>query len=222
MRRIRAAVPLALFVVVATAGCLDPFTPYVPVAVLDASDHDWRGGDPQRTDGGFLGLDRVEVEYRFDPIGGPPFPGILAVVGLRGISRVDDGDLLDRTREFVESMLEDEGVNVDPQGELEGTRTLHNGASTQWFRLVGTSQATSRIFTVEEEVRVLGETWYDGRSSTNFIVVALAQTTGPGGLLGQTTVRDHAVWDELVGDPQGTVGNSIHGAGFVYNLVTHG
>lgn len=206
------------------AGCLDPFRPIVDEDILDASPHAWRVTFDDQVDNGVFGPNVVQTEYRFDSSGGPPFPAVMFVNGIRSYPRGSDDAFLDRAREAVEEALEQEGVTVDPEQELRGQRTLKNGVSTEWFRLVGTSQDDAPLFASEEEVRVLGETWFDGLSNTNVVVVALAQTTGPdrgpGGIV-TGTQRSHDVWDELVGDPRGSVGGSIHEAGFIMNMVSH-
>lgn len=222
MRR-NVVVALVLLTVPLVSGCFDPFQPHVDPAIVEGSTHTWQVSEPERHGGGLFKVGRAEIEYRFQDAGrGPPFPAVLAVLGLRTATRLDNDDILERTREFLEEKLEEEGVRADPTQERSGTRMLDNGARTQWFQLVGTSEATSPIFANRREVRVLGEAWYDGRSSTHVIAVALAQTTGPGGLVGETTVRDNRVWDELVGDPNGSVDGRVHTAGFIYHMVSHG
>jgi hypothetical protein len=212
---------LALLAAVTASGCFDPFQPHVDPQILRASPHEWTVSEPDREGGGLFSVGRVELEYRFSDGSGAPFPAVLSVLGLRAPSRLDDAEILKRTREFVDEKLVEEGVRADPAQELSGTRTLANGARTEWFQLVGTSGSSSPIFATSREVRGLGEAWYDGRSSTHVIVVALAQTTGPGGLFGSSTVRDQSVWDELVGDPSGSVDDRLHTTGFIYHMVSH-
>lgn len=212
---------LVLLLSVSTAGCLDPFRPNVADEVLDASPHDWQVTESPQRSNGLFAPDIVETEYRFDPDqSGAPFPGVLLVLGIRGLTRADPDELLERTREVLNDALEEQGVEVDPDQGGEGTRTLRSDASTRWFFLVGTSQSDDGLFGSEEEVRALGETWYDGRSNTAVIAVAMAQTTGSTFLGGEE--RDHAVWNELVGDPQGSIGGAIDENGFIHHMVSHG
>lgn len=212
---------LLLLLSVSASGCLDPFRPHVDDSVLEASEIDWQVTESPQRSNGFLAPNIVETEYRFDPdTNSPPYPGVLLVLGVRGLTRADPDDLLERTRTVLNDALEEEGVEVDEEQGDQGTRTLASGASTSWFLLVGTAQGDAGLFGSEEEVRALGETWYDGRSNTAVITVAMAQTTGSTFLGGEQ--RDHAVWNELVGDPSGTVGGAIDENGFIHHMVSHG
>lgn len=212
---------LVLLLSVSTAGCLDPFRPHVDEAILDASGHDWRVTESPQRSSGLFAPNIVETEYRFDPeSSGAPFPGVLLILGIRGLTRADPDDLLERTRDVLNDALAEQGVEVDPDQGGEGRRTLENGAGTRWFFLVGAAQNDDGLFGSEEEVRALGETWYDGRSNTAVITVAMAQTTGSTFLGGEE--RDHAVWNELVGDPNGSVGGAINENGFIHHMVSHG
>lgn len=220
MQRRTVVLVLTVLTVPLLAGCFEPFRPHVSEATLSSSPHDWQETRHPRDDGGLFGVSIAETEYRFEG-DGDAYPGILVVIGVRALQRVDTQDLLDRTRDIVRDTLEEEGVHIDPSRNVTGERTIHNGARTDWFRLIGTSPGSGGLFAQEEEVRVLGEAWYDGRSKTSVIAIALAQTTGQGGILGQSTVRDHTVWNELVGDESGTVGGAIHERGFIDHVVSH-
>ncbi len=210
-------------VVAATAlgGCLDPYRAVVDADVLSASPRAWDETRLDERSNGWLGPNVVETEYRYDPPSDEAqTPGVLIVVGIRTINQIDSADLLERTRAIVDQELADEGVIVDQAQEQTGERETEQGIPTQWFSLVGAAHTDAPIFAGEEEVRALGETWYDGRSKTHIVVVALAQTTTTG-FLG-SEARDHSVWNELVGDAAGSVGGAMNDNGFIVNILSHG
>ncbi len=205
----------------ALSGCLDPHRPLVEPAVIELSPREWTTETLPAVSHGWLGPNIVETEYRYDPpSGAPQTPGVLIVVGIRTLNQISSADLLTRTRDIVNQELVNEGVSVDDAQEQSGERETLQGSPTRWFSLVGTAESDAPLFAGEEEVRALGETWYDGRSKTHVVVVALAQTTTTG-FLG-SEARDHSVWNELVGDAEGTVGGATNEDGFIVHIRSHG
>lgn len=217
----RGGIIVALLLAPLLAGCMEPFRVHVPEPLLDGSPHEWVESLPRRSDGGTFGLDEIETVYRFTGESGGPFPAMLYAIGLQALTRISDDKILDQMEDILATRLRDEGLEVDADRQRSGERTLPSGVTTQWILLTATS-APGGFFSTEEEVRAFAETWYDGRSSTNVVAVALAQTTGSGGLFGSSTIRDESVWAELVGDSRGSVQGTVHESGFIVNLVTHG
>jgi hypothetical protein len=210
---------IALALVLALSGCLDPFRPHVPQDLLDNSEFSWIVTEYDQVNDGRFAPKIVQTEYRFYPTDQPPFPAYFLVVGVRGWAEISSTDLLDKTREIVASTLDEQNVTVDKSSEATGGRSLRNGAETSWFRVIGTA-TSGGLFSNEEEIRVFAETFYDGRSKTAVITISLAQTTETSGLLGVRT-EDRTVWNELVGDPFGIIDDMTNENGFAYNLVSH-
>lgn len=210
---------LAIAVVLALSGCLDPHRVQVDEALLENSPHDWIKTEFDQVNNGNFGPKVVQTEYRVDPEG-PPFPAIFLTVGVRGWTELSQDDLLAKTREIVGDVLQNKSVVVDSSTELEGGRSLANGAETKWFRVIGTSNAGD-IFQSEEEIRVFAETFYDGRSKTAVILIGLAQTTETTRFLTVQTTENYDTWNEMVADPFGIIDGAV-GEGFAYNVVSHG
>lgn len=209
-----------LILTVGLGGCLDPFRPVVPPEQLAASPVGWVRTDTPLASHGTLGPNIVETEYRHTPDDNDPdTPGLLLLIGIRTFTRIDTADLLERTEQILDQALADEGVTVDPSGERRGTRTNEQGLRTEWFTMVGTADSGSPLFSGEEEVRVIGEAWYDGRSKTHMVAVGLVQTTNTN-FLGQEN-RDHTVWDQLVGDDAGTIDGATNTNGFITHVRSH-
>lgn len=211
---------VALLASVSVAGCLDPHRPVVDPDALAASTRPWVVTKVPAESGGAFGPNSVQTEVRFDPAdGGSGYPGVLLLIGIRTVSRIDTEELLERTRDIVGQALDDEGVVVDASKEVTGTRTIENEATTSWFFITGEATEGDGPFASQEEVRVLGETWYDGRSKTHVVAVAMAQTTDTN-LIGDER-RDHAVWNELVGDATGSIGGATSNHGFIDHVLSH-
>ncbi|MGB1697488.1 MAG: hypothetical protein ACPHK8_03725 [Thermoplasmatota archaeon] len=216
MRRI-----IALAIVIALSGCLDPFRPHVDEDIFAASEFQWVKTEfPQENNNGTFAPKIVQTQYRFDPQNQPPFPALLHVVGVRGWSEVESDDLIEKTRELVNEKLRSQNIIVDSKTEESGGRSLANGAKTNWFRVIGTT-TEGDLFQSEEEIRVFAETFYDGRSKTAVIAIAFAQTTETTRFLTVQRTENLDVWRELVGDPFGIIDNMETDAGFIHNLVTH-
>lgn len=210
---------IALAIVLALSGCLDPFRAHVPEDLLEESEFSWSVRELPQENGGRFAPKVIQTEYRFDPDSQPPFPAYMLVIGVRGWGSLSSEDLLEKTREIVATTLESQNVKVDGALEKSGGRSLKNGAESNWFRVIGTATAGG-LFSSEEEIRVFAETFYDGRSKTAVITISLAQTTETSGLLGVRT-EDLTVWNELVGDPFGIIDDMTNENGFAYNLVSH-
>ncbi len=216
-----AVAALAVFAVTMLGGCLDPYRPLVDRSLVESSPHHWVIENTPEVSHGMFGPNIVETEYRYTPDSDDPqTPGVLIVLGIRTFSQIDSSTLLERTREVVNQALLDEGVAVDPEQETAGERVTAQGSPTQWFSLIGFADSDAVLFGGDEEVRALGETWYDGRSKTHVVVVALGQTTTRGLLGGEE--RNHLVWNELVGDADGTVDGETNADGFIVNIQSHG
>ncbi len=220
MRRNRAIVLAALLLAVSMSGCLDPFRPIIAPDALGAAEQQWVRTDTDLKSHGALGPNIVETEYRYTPgEDDPDTAGLLLLIGIRTFSKIDTGELLERTREIVDEALKTEGVVVDEEGGRSGERETEGGNPTQWFTLIGTAQSDSPLFAGQEEVRAIGEAWYDGRSKTHVVAVGLAQTT-TSNFLGQEQ-RDHTVWNQIVGDADGTVGGAVNANGFIVHVESH-
>lgn len=230
VRRVLLAV--ATVVLVGTAGCFDTFRVTVPEDVLEASGLEW-DVEHFKQEGGNLGLRVKESRYvHEEDRNDPPFPGVLQVFSFRGGDSQDRQWLMDRARTAVDQGIEEEGILVDPAQDAEGDRRLRSGAKTDWFMHEGTIDRGGGSFfdpQTQITVRVLAEVGVDGRSNAGFITVAFVKVGQQGssvvpGIPAQP-VHDERTWNEIVGDPDGSVGGAIlpdEGRGLIHNLRTHG
>ncbi len=202
----------------ALAGCLEPFRAHVAPDVVPS---EWNRSD-EPIEGRVLdGRKFTETVYTYEREDrGPPFPGVVQIFSLREVSRSGVDDLLRFTRDAVEQAAEAKGINLDPVENDSGERQIKNSAKTLWFTRAGTVE-TSDLFASGEDVRIVGEAWYDGRSRTSVVAVGMAQVSGQGPIPFQT-VRDEATWTRIVGDPAGTISGATSSQGFIYNTVSHG
>lgn len=208
---------------VLAGGCLEPFRVRVDPDTVARSSLDWNVtvGDLHRK--GWLGPRSVETRYTHDPDGrAPPFPGVLQVFSVREVDRTATGALLKITEDLVEEAVAEHGIELSDEVS-EGSRTLDGGVRTRWFMREGRTEATGTLFPRSSTVRLLGEVGYDGKSSTSFVVVALAQVAefDPTPIVGGER-RDLRTWIEIAGDPRGSVDGAVGQNGFVYHLDTHG
>ncbi len=199
-----------------SAGCLEPFRAHIDPEVVPPT---WERSDSPVHGSVFRGKG-VETLYEFDSGEGAPFPAMLLLFSLREISRSGVDDLLRFTRDVVENAAEENGIQLDPGENDSGERQLKNGANTRWFTRAGTGEA-SDLFASGEEVRIIGEARYDGRSRTSVVVVGMAQVSGEGRLPFQT-ISDETTWVRIVSDPHGTINEATSAQGFIYNTVSHG
>lgn len=214
-----------MLLVVAASGCFDPFRVRVDPDVVGASDLDWKVHVGDKQEHGILGATVIETRYSFDPDDGPPFPGVLQVFSIREKVRTPTDELLERTRDLVEQAVVDNGVDLDRSKDTKGERRIDSGVRTTWLGREGTTQRNGTLFDEESRIRILAEVGHDGKSSTSFVVIGLAQVAeqqrGPlPGVGGE--VKDVSTWLDIAGDPSGSVNGATWRDGFVYHLETHG
>lgn len=205
------------------AGCLEPFRVRVDPDVVARSTLDWNVTVGSLHRNGWLGPRTIETRYTHDPDGrGPPFPGVLQVFSVREVDRTTTKALLDITERLVEEAVAEHRIGLSGV-EAEGERTLDSGAGTRWFMREGRTESQGTLFPRESTVRILGEVGYDGKSSTSFVVVALAQVSefDATPIVGGER-RDLRTWIEIAGDPRGSVDGAVGQNSFVHHLVTHG
>ncbi|MFO1534851.1 MAG: hypothetical protein ABR586_04235 [Thermoplasmatota archaeon] len=207
----------------ALAGCLDPYRAHVDEAVLERATLTWSRTDRPQVDGGLFGVKTAETSYTHG--GWPPsFPAQLVVFSLRAVGRPSSAELLRLTHVAVDNETKGQGIRIDQQQSATGHRTLANGVQTDFFTEEGTSTAGG-LFAVNTKVRIIGEVGYDGSSSTNIVVVGIAQVESSRNCplnINCGTARDEASWAEMVGDGRGTVGGATSSVGLIDHLVTHG
>lgn len=206
------------------AGCLDPYRAHVDEATLKDAKLSWTREDQPQSDGsgGLFGVKTAETTYTHSS-SGPPFAARLQVFSLRTAARPSTEQLLQFTRTAVDNGTAAQGIRIDRTLSATGTRTLASGLQTQFFTEEGTSQSGG-LFPTNTKIRIIGEVGYDGRSSTSIVAVGLAQVessrTCPLNICNPTS--DLTSWNELVGDPSGSVGGAQSQTGLLHNLVSHG
>lgn len=207
------------------AGCLEPYRVHVDPDVLERAPVEWEVtvGDVEK--GGLFGSRSVETRYRHDPDDGPPYPGVLQVFSVRQSDRMSRQELLTHTRELVGEAVKEYEIELDPREDRDGERELRSGVETAWFMREGRTQDASGLFRSESTVRIIGEVGHDGRSSTSFIVVGIAEVSQQQyvPVLGSTRdVEDQRTWINMVGDRDGSVGHATSQIGLIDHLRTHG
>lgn len=217
MRR-ASGIVLALAMAVMLSGCLQVHRPVVPDRILDTADHDWTVTQREPVGDSDLAPKAVETQYRYDPDDGDSsYPGVLVLIGLRTINRIEPETLLETAREILRDEMESHGVQADTVTEETGTRMIESGATTQWLTMTGTATSEAFLFSQAQEIRVLAEAWFDGPSNMHVVAIAIAQTVDSG-IFGQEQ-RDHATWNELVGDAEGSIDGAVHSEGFIDHVV---
>jgi hypothetical protein len=218
-----AALLLAALLPPLLSGCLDPYRVRVGDDALSRNGLAWTRSDRDPASSGTFGTTTVETDYDFAPSSTPPYPGHLQLFGLREGARRPTDEILALTRAAVENATAANHIQTDGTTQ-SGTRTLRDGVVTSWFTLEGTVGSGGGLFPQSTKVRILGETGYDGLSSTQVIAVGLAQveSTVCPPLIGACQTRtDLRTWTALVGDTEGSVGGAVDANGLVDNLVSH-
>lgn len=219
------AIALAAVTALLVPGCLEPFRARVPAEVL-ASAPGWVE-TPGGVEGSWYGQKRVGTRYAFDRQSDdpPPFPGVLEVYSLRRMDDLSRSELERQARRLVAGNAEAYLIELEANGP-EGSRKTAGGVTTHWFVLEGRTTQQGALFDQDVGVRFLAEFGTDGRSSTSFIAVGLAQVSRtnlcpfplPGNC--QPEESNLQTWIQVVGDPEGTIQGATSSTGFLDRLVT--
>lgn len=202
----------------ALSGCLSVHRPVVPADIVNNADHLWSITEGEETGERGFAPQSIETTYRHDPNDGESsYPGLLVLVGLRSLQRISEDALLDAAEEILEEEMDEQGIEPDSVTRDEGTRTLQSGIQTQWLTMRGETTSSALLFSDAREVRVLAEAWFDDDSNMHVVAIAIAQTGGTD-FVGQPRT-DLAVWNELVGDDDGTVRGAQHPEGFIDHAI---
>ena len=220
-----AAVALAASATLLLPGCLTPFQARVPDDLLQQVPG-WAVTAGPVT-GGAFGPKTREMRYAFDRSGSDPAPyaGSLQVFSIRSLGRLDAERLLLLARDLVAQGAADKSIILDDGGP-SGARTLAGGVRTSWFVREGRTTQSGDLFDQGVRVRIVGEVGHDGRSSTSFLVIGMAQVSrttqcpviGPCSQPEQSNLQ---TWIQEVGDPAGTIQGATSTTGFIDHLVTH-
>lgn len=214
--RARRLALLVLVVALATAtpGCLSFKAASVPDKFLEGpGGNGWERvenrsmSEPQSE---WMGFKKEQVlVYQDRATDGRGYPGTLTVVTLRAISAYSPEALKDLIKEQVRSRAEAAGLAVggDP---VEGTRTLADGSSTQYF--VYSANVTKAGFFTQKDAgaKLIGEVWNCEASRTSVVAIGFAQVSSrstTAGLLlpGGSSGVKLDTWRELVADKDGAI-----------------
>jgi hypothetical protein len=216
-----------LFVAVALPGCGTPTTrAVVDPAILGQASLSWSENVlAAQGSGGLFGGTRVaETDYYHQSQSPPPYSGLIQVFALQGDKRTTD-QLLEAAHAAVANVTAQRGIERDAT-EATGERDWRDGTHTHYFVIEGVVADASGelLFPQDAHVRILGEAGEDPSSGAHIVVIAIAQTAqqtqcpivGPCGV----TTTDLRTWNEITGDPNGSIGGARSDVGLVYHLVT--
>jgi hypothetical protein len=216
-QRMKRVMALLVPVVLLTAGCTGLYQAYAPDSVLK---NGWSENTNKRSTDERFGFSRSTRVYEFSGSGTQgPYPAQFVVITAKTIGGGSREAILKALDQSLKDVLAKESIQADEGSRAEGQRTLGQGQSSVHFTYTATAKAGSSFFQQDRKMRVLGEVFNDGRSSTTVMLIGLAQTTGGTILTGSENLTE---WSRIVGDPNGSIGGFKRADGLAYNVVSHG
>lgn len=168
-------------------------TARLPVQYTDAgSGNGWAAVDlmdltyPDETSALFVNYD--SKEYQYDGGETPPYTGILIVITVKSVPLTTS--FPDSGMDEIEARLEDyildldaadfEGLSLDRNSKVTGTRTIKDGHDTRWFEYTGKidktpSNALIGNFVSGGKIKLRGETWACTETGTIISAAGSAQ-----------------------------------------------
>lgn len=180
-------------------------------------DNGWyEDGEERFFDSRLLGLEKqISLTYRLD---NNSYPSFLTVNTYKTIFMMNEKDLFDKTVEAIKTSMNEKKVVLDNQSAYSGDRVLKNKHKTMYIVYNGTKISGN----LEEEIRVIGETWNCGESGTSVIAVGYSQITN-------NSNKDISHWAKIIRDQSNTFGfysisnnyEFLGKDGLIFNIECH-
>jgi hypothetical protein len=151
------------------------------------------------------------------------FPSYLTVTTLKTFFMMNEDELLEKTRETIESTAMERNISLDPSSKITGNRLISNGHKTMYTVYEGFDNSSG----YSEKINIIGETWNCGTSGTSIICIGYAQITDKEH---GKTEENLTFWAEIVQDKEGTFRMFNRGDnelifqgvdGLIYNVKCH-
>ena len=223
---------LVLATALATPGCLSFRTAHVPDKFLEGpGGNGWERVENKsmaEPESEWMGFKKTQVlTYQDRAAGGPGYPGTLTLVTLRAPTTYSPDTLKDLIKDQVRTRAEASGLKI--QGDpIEGTRTLSNGAESQYFVYTANVTQTGFFTAKDAGAKIVGEVWNCADAKTSVIAVGFAQVnarsttagiTLPGAAPGGSRGADPATWREIVADKDGSIDGHKGERGLIWNIA---
>jgi hypothetical protein len=140
------------------------------------------------------------------------YPAYLTVTSIKTIFLMSEEDLLERTRQAINSAKKD-GINLDENSFVEGKRDIGSGHRSMY--VIYNGSYASKV--PNEKIKIIGETWNCVNSGISIICIGVAQITGN---LHDDFEQDLTHWQKIVGDPISLLGYHSD-SGLIYNVRCH-
>ena len=144
------------------------------------------------------------------------YPANVAVTSRKTLFLTSINDLLSETIKAIKGASK-QGIFIDEDTMISGNRILSDGRhKTVYVVYNGTDNSSG----VDEEIKVIGETWNCGISGASLICIGVAQITD--NTHNNPTVVD-TYWAKIVQDEEGTfgIGEYMGDDGLIYNVKCH-
>jgi hypothetical protein len=128
---------------------------------------------------------------------------------------MDEKEIFDKTEDIIQNTFDD-GFNIDNNTKITGKRILKNGHKTMYIIYNGTNISKNP----NENIKIIGEVWNCGKSSTSIICLGYAQITDNKNNNANIYIN---YWQKIIGDEQGTFGlkDFQKEDGLIFNVICH-
>jgi hypothetical protein len=192
-------------ILVAFSGCVNINCSYVPDLVIT---NGWNENLALRNTGlQFFGLEKwCSSVYE---INGKYFAS-LTLTTIKTLILIDEEELRKKTVETIEEEFQD-SIQLNESTKVTGERTLLKKHKTMFIIYDGIDINRNK------KIKIIGEVWNCGTSGTSIICIGTAYITNNG----NPNIENTEIWQKIVTDPNGTIGNFIGEEGLIYNVHCH-
>lgn len=142
------------------------------------------------------------------------YPAYLSVTTFKTLFMINEDDLELKTIESIMENACQQGIFIDNNTKISGTRILENGHITKYVTFKGNDTLKNPI----ERIKIIGEVWNCGTSGISIICIGVAQVTDHAHNISDLNVNN---WKKIVTDDIGSIEGFFGEEGLIFNLKCH-
>jgi len=168
-----------------------------------------------------FGLEKQgSLKYIIDENVDDRYPAFITITSMKTLFMMNEEELLKKTIETINQASLNNNITINTNSSYSGSRALINGHKTNYILFHGNKTYKN----INEEIRIIGETWNCGSSGTSVICIGVAQITDNAHY---NSIYNYDHWVEIIGDNEGTFVNRynsynfINSDGLIFNVICH-
>jgi hypothetical protein len=142
------------------------------------------------------------------------YPAYLSVTSFKTLIMISEDDLEFKTIESIMEKALLQGLIIDNETKVTGSRIISNGHKTKFVTFEGNDSSKNPI----EKIKIIGEVWNCGTSGISIICIGFAYITDNAH---NKTGFNFTNWKKIISDSIGSIEGFIEEDGLIFNITCH-